>query len=100
MPVRIQRAYAAIQFAVVRFAIFQFIVIAALTSVAGSAMAQSAGRGDEPIAPHAVLFIYHRFGESQIPSTNIRLDQFEGHLRELQDGSYNVLPLADIVAAL
>lgn len=105
MPVRIQRAYAAVQFVVVQFAVFQFaivqfVVIAALASVAGPAMAQSAGRGDEPIAPHAVLFIYHRFGESQIPSTNIRLDQFEGHLRELQDGGYNVLPLADIVAAL
>lgn len=54
----------------------------------------------EAIGSHAVLFIYHRFGENSIPSTNIRIEQFEGHLRELLDGGYNVLPLADIVKAL
>jgi len=95
MPIRFQRACA-----IVRRAAIPFAVIAALAA-AGPATAQTAGRLDgEAIASHAVLFIYHRFGETQIPSTNIRLDQFEGHLRELQDGGYNVLPLADIVAAL
>lgn len=48
----------------------------------------------------AVVFMYHRFGESSYPSTNIRLDQFESHIKELKSGNYTVLPLPEIVAAL
>ena len=48
-------------------------------------------------ADHAVIIMYHRFGENSIPSTNIRLDQFEAHLKELTSGRYNVIPLADVV---
>ena len=51
-------------------------------------------------ADHAVIIMYHRFGENSIPSTNIRLDQFDAHLKELTSGRYNVVPLADIVKAL
>lgn len=63
----------------------------------GAARAQEA---DPAVASHAVVFIYHRFGENGLPSTSIRLDQFDDQLRELRDGGYNVLPLADIVKAL
>lgn len=51
-------------------------------------------------AQSAVILMYHRFGESAHPSTNIRLDQFEAHLEELQSGGYTVLPIPDILAAL
>ena len=51
-------------------------------------------------ADHAVAFIFHRFGETQYPSTNIRLEQFEAHLQALKTGGYRVLPLPEIVAAL
>lgn len=50
-------------------------------------------------ADHAVIIMYHRFGENSIPSTNIRLEQFEAHIRELTSGKYNVVPLADVVKA-
>ena len=30
----------------------------------------------------AVIYMYHRFGESAYPSTNITLEQFEEHLKE------------------
>jgi poly-beta-1,6-N-acetyl-D-glucosamine N-deacetylase len=50
-------------------------------------------------AKAAVVIMYHRFGESAYPSTNIQLDQFEAHIRALRDGSYNVVPLDTIVAA-
>ena len=30
-------------------------------------------------ADSAVVVMYHRFGESAYPSTNIKLEQFEGH---------------------
>ncbi|MDK9721928.1 MAG: polysaccharide deacetylase family protein [Rhodospirillales bacterium] len=51
-------------------------------------------------ADHAVVVMYHRFGENNIPSTNIRLEQFEAHLKHLKDGGYLVLPLSQIAEAL
>ncbi|MGB1547656.1 MAG: polysaccharide deacetylase family protein [Alphaproteobacteria bacterium] len=51
-------------------------------------------------ADSAVVFIYHRFGESVHPSTNITIEQFESHLQELKSGGYTVLPLPEIVQAL
>ncbi|CAN0245825.1 unnamed protein product [Discosporangium mesarthrocarpum] len=48
----------------------------------------------------AVIVMYHRFGESVHPSTNIRLDQFEAHLAELAKSEYTVLPIPEIVARL
>ena len=48
----------------------------------------------------AVVFAYDRFGEDQTPSISIRLDQFEAHLDELENGDYEVLPLPRILEAL
>ena len=48
----------------------------------------------------AVIFAYYRVGEDQFPGTNIRLDQFQSHVRELKDGRYNVLSLPDMITAL
>lgn len=48
----------------------------------------------------AVVFMYHRFGETKYPSTNITLEQFEAHIRELTSGPYRVLPLPEIIKAL
>ncbi|MDC1294004.1 polysaccharide deacetylase family protein, partial [Candidatus Puniceispirillum sp.] len=48
-------------------------------------------------ADHAVILMYHRFGEDQLPSTNIRLDQFDAHLEKLSTSNYSVWPLAKIV---
>ena len=50
--------------------------------------------------PAAVVLMYHRFGEDDLPSTNIRLDQFERHLELLAAGPYTVLPLDEVVRAL
>jgi len=44
--------------------------------------------------------MYHRFGEGSLPSTNIRIDQFESHIAELSSGGYHVLPLPEILNAL
>ena len=53
--------------------------------------------GDHATPPHAAIIMYHRFGENRIPSTNIRLEQFDAQLAELKTGGYTVLPLAEIV---
>lgn len=52
------------------------------------------------VAGSAVIVMYHRFGEDIYPSTNVRIDQFEAHIKELTEGPYTVLPVSEIVAAL
>ena len=66
-----------------------------LAAVAVTGAAPPAGAADS-----AVIIMYHRFGETAYPSTNITLDQFESHIRELKSGPYAVLPLPEIVARL
>ncbi len=51
-------------------------------------------------ADSAVVMMYHRFGENTYPSTNIRIAQFEAHLKELAKSKYAVLPIPEIVAKL
>ncbi len=51
-------------------------------------------------ASSAVVLMYHRFGENEHPSTNIRLEQFEAHIAELTSGAYTVLPVSEIVKKL
>lgn len=50
-------------------------------------------------ADSAVVLMYHRFAEDSYPSTNIRLEQFEAQLEHLKERGYNVIPLADLIAA-
>lgn len=45
----------------------------------------------------AVVFMYHKFGVSKYPSTNITLEQFESHLEEFSMSKYNVLSLEFIL---
>ena len=51
-------------------------------------------------AESAVILMYHRFGENQFPSTNIRLEQLEAHIQELQSGPYTVLPVSEIISKI
>jgi poly-beta-1,6-N-acetyl-D-glucosamine N-deacetylase len=50
--------------------------------------------------PHAVILMYHRFGEAALPSTNIQLDQLDAHIAELKSGGFNVLPLDRVIAQI
>ncbi len=71
-----------------------------LCLVSGLAAAAVAAAAPTMAASSAVIVMYHRFGEDTLPSTNIRIEQFEAHIDELLGGSYTVLPVPDIVAAL
>ncbi|WP_417835426.1 polysaccharide deacetylase family protein [Thalassospira tepidiphila] len=51
-------------------------------------------------ATSAVVFMYHRFGEGEYPSTNITMEQFDQHVKELTSGPYTVLGVPQIVSAL
>ncbi len=48
----------------------------------------------------AVIFIYHRFGESRYPSTSIKMEQFRFQLEYLKTHHYNVWPLSKIIQTL
>lgn len=56
--------------------------------------------GAAQAADWAVVLMYHRFGEDDYPSTNIRLDQFDAHIHTLKEMGVTVLPLGKIVDAL
>ena len=47
-----------------------------------------------------VILMYHKFGEASFPSTNIRIEQFESHIKELKNKNFNVLPLPKILLAI
>jgi len=49
---------------------------------------------------HATVLMYHHFGQSRYPLTNIRLDQFEQHLEYLSKNGYQVWALSKIVRHL
>jgi poly-beta-1,6-N-acetyl-D-glucosamine N-deacetylase len=51
-------------------------------------------------AESAVILMYHRFGEDSQPTTNIKLAEFEAHIRELTSGPYSVLPLLHVLSAI
>ena len=72
-----------------------FLVLAILLLSPAASLAQ-----DLRAETDAVVLIYHRFGETDIPLTNIRVDQFEAQLDELEKDKYTVVPLARIVEAL
>lgn len=73
--------------------------------LAGAALAQSSQADTQPSTgtdgeTAAVILMYHRFGETDYPSTSVNMDQFEAHIAELTNGDFNVVPLPEIVAAL
>lgn len=64
----------------------------------GTAPASRSGPADASGPQHhAVILMYHRFGEDRYPATNIRVEQFEEHLAYLQDNGFTVLPLPEVI---
>ncbi len=72
---------------------------ALLCGVVNYAVARAAETG-QIAAGSATIFIYHRFGEDDIPRTNTTIAQFEAHLAEISAGDYTPMALPDIIAAL
>lgn len=82
-----------------RCAIFTALWLAMMAAI-GPVAAQQTSREQPSESSSAVVIMYHRFGETARPTTNIRIDQFETHLKELTTGKYAVRPLAEIIDAL
>ena len=65
-----------------------------------SVVSISPAEAEEEMRDSATVLMYHRFGESRYPSTNISIQQFEAHLAHLAGGNYTVLKLDDIIMRL
>jgi peptidoglycan/xylan/chitin deacetylase (PgdA/CDA1 family) len=76
------------------------VILAAVQAVLSPDAAAQGATATPALDNGAVVVMYHRFGDSEHKSTNIRLDQFEAHIAELTSGGYTVLPVPEIVAAL
>jgi peptidoglycan/xylan/chitin deacetylase (PgdA/CDA1 family) len=72
-----------------------FVRAAAATLMALSLAAPAAKAADS-----AVILTYYRFGEDKFANTNIKLAEFDAHLKELTSGRYNVAPLLDVLSAI
>ena len=46
------------------------------------------------------LIMYHRFGDSRYPSTNITKKQFAEHINELLKPKYNVINIEEALLAM
>lgn len=86
----------ALRFGALGFGVLGFGIWAVGMSNPAAAQAPGLDRVDNG----AVVVLYHRFGESDFPSTNVTLQQFEAHLALLTSGRYAVRPVPEILAAL
>lgn len=78
---------------------FRVLLILIALATAGIGPLGNPAKADEPVVK-AVVIMYHRFGETDFPSTNVTMEQFRAHIAELKSGGYNVASLPAIVAAL
>ncbi len=52
------------------------------------------------VTADVTVLIYHRFGESRYPTTNVELHRFAEQMAYLAANNYQVIPLAQVVSAL
>lgn len=77
---------------------FALPIALALAVCAGAVPAHAAESIPED-SHTAVIFAWHRVGEDQTPSSSIRVEQFTAQIEELVEGTYNVMPLPEIIDA-
>ena len=46
------------------------------------------------------IIMYHRFGESNYPTTNIQMERFKDHINELKSQKYKIMRLSKIIKEL
>ena len=77
--------------------IFMFIKILLITN---TSVAQENNIKNINSANYASVIMYHRFGEGNYPSTNVKLEQFEKHINELLKPKYHVIDINEAVDAI
>ncbi|MCX2744161.1 polysaccharide deacetylase family protein [Mangrovivirga sp. M17] len=74
-----------------------FLIVFSCSSGNTKNETKSTGMGQKKDGKHIVCFVYHRFGDSRFPSTNISLSDFEAHLKYLKENDYQVLNFSDAI---
>lgn len=77
----------------IRFYALALLLTSGLVPPASESVAQT-------LNPSAVILMYHRFGESGLPSTNTTVEQLADHISALQSSGHTVVPLDMVVSAL
>jgi peptidoglycan/xylan/chitin deacetylase (PgdA/CDA1 family) len=77
---------------------FRIILLILLTITLLSAC--HASDNNKQLEQHAVILVYHRFGEDRYPSTSVTLKQFEQQIQILSSGQYHVWPVTKIIRYL
>ncbi len=54
----------------------------------------------EAFPGHAVILLYHRFGDERYPTTSVSMEDFERQMRFLKEKGYRVIPLGELVKYL
>ncbi len=79
-------------------------LLAVLTLVTGLTLMSPGAQAREgvvaPVIDHAVVFLYHRFGETRYPSTDVKVADFKAQLNYLATHGYHVWPLTRVVRYL
>ena len=71
-----------------------------LRGVASALIAVLLGTSVAVAKEEAVFIMYHRFDEGSYPTTNVTIEQFQAHIDLLSNGTYTVLPVPEILAAM
>lgn len=79
-----------------------FLLLLLTISCSGASKAENTGNDDIGSSgdKEVVCFVYHRFGDSRYPSTNVSLKDFEAHLKYLKEHNYQVLTFEKAIAYL
>ena len=76
------------------FFVFLFFIISTIS------FAQDNNKKEVLKANYASVIMYHRFGDSRYPSTNIKKEQFLEHITELLKPKYNIISIKKALNAI
>ncbi len=87
-------------FRILFFSIVHFIACNSPSEKATEIEKETITKNNKTNDKEIVCFVYHRFGDSRYPSTNISLKDFEAHLKYLKNNNYQVLSLSGAIEYL
>ena len=79
---------------------FLVFLILKLLLISNASFAQEISKTEIQDVNYASVLMYHRFGEDKYPTTNIKMDQFSDHIKELIKTKYNVIKIQDGLNAI
>ena len=79
---------------------FSIFLILKILLISNASFAQEISKTEIQNVNYASVLMYHRFGENKYPTTNIKMDQFSDHIKELIKTKYSVIKIQDGLNAI